>query len=630
MQFFMPWPIVFLCGAAAAPLTRGAVLSTLAADRSVDADGQTVPSQGFFDGNDNDYWPTDEDGQYQAFLIFSGNSTLSSWLPQSWNLHQLTDHINLHVLLVPVILGFALLALMLSSMVATKGKREEPPLGDAVSPASSLSADIPVTLHKWSILGITALTSYRFYTGFLSATWMPYLLAMEGKQLMSSRQSVFMGTAKLIYGMSILMNPLFGLVGDQMAVISHWSGRRLFVIGGVGAGGLGIYGCVVAAQIHSVWWYMAGTVLWMLGEAMADVTTETLVPELLPKSQYEVSSAIRALNFLLGGLVGYAALIVFRHFHYSWLYYGYLIVMLVCAFFTLCFINTDDLVVRRPKRKNEDIPLRTLMAQAYYMPARLEGGFPMACLCLFVFSLGSAPMFFLLLMVRDIIGIKEHVSMQMHFSFISIVFFISAAVASVLGVATAGGGKESSDSQAASSSDPPVSEAGKEGGGIVQTREGLIQRWKYMVFSTILFGAVAAAIPFDGFLPTLTIRKVCFYFISVAFGFSFGAVYARFQECTWSLLPAGVDVANAMGFAAMAKLAGVGIGNFFAGIILDVFSAKDSEQDYGEQDYSLSGYLLMSLFCSFVVLLAAYLAHGVGQVALANFDKGSHLTPQVE
>merc|ERR1719282_903246 len=105
---------------------------------------------------------------------------------------------------------------------------------------------------------------------------------------------------------------MFGLVGDHTAVMSHWSGRRLFVLLGVGSSSLGIYGCVAAANIGSVWWYLAGVVLWMLGEAMADVTTETLVPELLPRTQYEISSALRSLNFLLGGLAGYGALIIFR------------------------------------------------------------------------------------------------------------------------------------------------------------------------------------------------------------------------------------------------------------------------------------------------------------------------------
>jgi len=455
------------------------------------------------------------------------------------------------------------------------------------------------------------LTSYRFYTGFLSATWMPYLLAMEGHALIGPKQSFFMGTAKLIYGMSIMMNPMFGLVGDQMAVVSHWSGRRVFILLGVAAGGLGIYGCIVAAQIGSVGWYLAAIVLWMLGEAMADVTTETLVPELLPRSQYDIGGSIRAVNFLLGGLVGYATLIVFRHWHYSWLYYGYMLVMLACAFLTLCFIPTDDLVAKRPKQR-KGLVMNKLVEQAYLLPARMEGGFPKACLCLFVFSLGTAPMFFLLLMVRDLIGIQNHMAMQLQFSIISIIFFISAALVNVLGKFITPSTDEES-----TNTNRPVAEA-EAGAGTAhdpqtssQNREAVVLRWRLMVYSTVFFGAVAAAMPVVGLLPNITFRTASFYAIALLFGAAFGTVYSRFQECTWSLLPPGVDIANAMGFAAMSKLAGVGIGNFLAGIILDICASHG---------HSMSGYFIMCTLCASVVLYSAKLANEVGATALEAMD----------
>ena len=114
---------------------------------------------------------------------------------------------------------------------------------------------------------------------------------------------------------------MFGPFGGQMASISCWSGRQFFVLA------LGVYGCIVAAQLGTPHWYLVATVLWMLGETMVDMTTETLVPELVPRSQFDLAGSTRALSFLLGALSGYAALIVFRNFHYSWLHYGYLIVM---------------------------------------------------------------------------------------------------------------------------------------------------------------------------------------------------------------------------------------------------------------------------------------------------------------
>merc|ERR1719410_2653302 len=140
-----------------------------------------------------------------------------------------------------------------------------------------------------------------------------------------------------------------------------------------------------------------------------------------------------------------------------------------------------------------------------------------------------------------------------------------------------------------------------------QQREQLVLRWRMMVIATLFFGGVAFAMPFVGLLPNITIRTVSFYIIAILFGGAFGSVYSRFQECTWSILPQGIDVANAMGFAAMCKLAGVGVGNFLAGIILDVCNT-----------YSLvlSGYFIMCTFCSVVVMMSAKLAHEVSVTAL--------------
>merc|ERR1712008_600186 len=132
-----------------------------------------------------------------------------------------------------------------------------------------------------------------------------------------------------------------------------------------------------------------------------------------------------------------------------------------------------------------------------------------------------------------------------------------------------------------------------------------------MGFATLFFGGVAFAMPFVGLLPNIALRTVCFYIIAVLFGGAFGSVYSRFQECTWSILPQGVDIANAMGFAAMCKLAGVGIGNFLAGIILDICTSRG---------HSLSGYFIMCPLCAFVVLSSAKLANEVAATALEAVD----------
>merc|ERR1712137_691036 len=66
---------------------------------------------------------------------------------------------------------------------------------------------------------------------------------------------------------------------------------------------------------------------------------------------------------------------------------------------------------------------------AYIGPAQLKGGFPEACFASFVFSCGSAPMFFILLMIRDLVGVEDTYTLETDFSIASIIFFLCAALA---------------------------------------------------------------------------------------------------------------------------------------------------------------------------------------------------------
>lgn len=476
--------------------------------------------------------------------------------------------------------------------------------------------------QKWSVSGIAALTCYRFYSGYLAATWMPYLLAMEGSEMMSGRQSIFMGTAKLIYGLSILFNPLFGLLGDR----APWGGRRFFILAGVCAEGLGIYGCMLAAPSANVELYLASTALWMLGEAMTDVTSETLVPELLPRSQYDISSSIRSLSFLVGGLVGYMLLILSGDMHHGWIYYSYIVLMVGCACVTLVFLAIGGGAAPQTALTPIRGTLFDLANRAYGSPTRIEGGFPRGCLCIFVFSLGSAPMFFLLLMIRDLVGLQD-AALQKHFGAISIIFFLSAALASAgLAVFSAmsattqpaaavverelvcsspkkrDDGSEPHQSTARPQPEPPAAAA------TAAEEPKAAAALSSVVVSQVAFALVVSVLPLVAQLPTMDERLRAFYVLSVAFGLSFGTVYARFQECIWNLLPQGVDIANAMGFAAMCKLAGVGLGNFAAGAILDRFADVRS-------NYDTRGYVVMALLSSGCVFTSAVLARAIAGMA---------------
>ena len=119
-----------------------------------------------------------------------------------------------------------------------------------MTPASSSEAE-----DKWSLFGIVALTAYRLYARLLSATWLPYWLAMEGQYL---RRATVMGLAKLIYDITILMDPVFGLIGDKATAVSHGGGLRLLVRAGICLARPGLYICIMAGRNHSFLCFLAG------------------------------------------------------------------------------------------------------------------------------------------------------------------------------------------------------------------------------------------------------------------------------------------------------------------------------------------------------------------------------------
>eukprot|EP00747_Dinoflagellata_sp_TGD_P223300 gnl/TRDRNA2_/TRDRNA2_94897_c0_seq1.p1 gnl/TRDRNA2_/TRDRNA2_94897_c0~~gnl/TRDRNA2_/TRDRNA2_94897_c0_seq1.p1 ORF type:complete len:423 (-),score=69.31 gnl/TRDRNA2_/TRDRNA2_94897_c0_seq1:60-1238(-) len=384
---------------------------------------------------------------------------------------------------------------------------------------------------------------------------------------------------------------------------------------------------MLAVESLSVGWYFASITLWMVGEAMADVTTETLVPELLPTKQYELSSNLRSINFFVGGITGYVLLICLRGYHYIWLYYLYLVSSIVCAFLSLIFIDESRLP-SVPEASRTQVQFRTALTQSYIQPMSIKGMFPRWCFAQFVFSLGTAPMFFLLLIVRDIVGMHEPVLRQLQFSITSLIFLSSAAFAPALTKMVASLG-QSIGRSSNSGADTPGSNTGLpkepvqqedrdfaaggrpsvEGDYLNESPQRFAARWQCMTSSSIAFGLVAIAIPVIALFPTNKSRMIAMYVMAGCMGLSFGSVYARFQECSWSLLPPGVNTGNALGFAAMCKLAGVGLGSFVAGFALDYRSKSKDE-------YMVSGYVLMCFGCAVVVAISAFLSHSIGQMGI--------------
>jgi len=227
----------------------------------------------------------------------------------------------------------------------------------------------------------------------LSATWLPYLLAMEGQYLWPEQQSIFMGLAKLIYGVTILTNPVIGLIGDQATSLSHAVGRRLFVRAGISLSALGMFICILAGRNHAFLSFLAGILIWRLGEALNDVTTEALIPEMVPQSQFQLASAVKACSYLLGGLFGLMLLFILSEVDFRWLYFAYLAGMLISSVPPLFLLDQDRPLNSCEKSKLRDAHFLASLLQAYTNPMAIPGGFPLASVSVFLFNLSSAPYF---------------------------------------------------------------------------------------------------------------------------------------------------------------------------------------------------------------------------------------------
>jgi len=485
---------------------------------------------------------------------------------------------------------------------------------------------------QWSSLGIWMLCFYRLYTGFLAATWLPYVLAMEGEYFWPNNQSLFMGIAKLIYGIAVLMNPMFGLIGDMLAEHCQGAARRLWILLGITLSAFGIMICLWAGPRLYFLTYMFGITVWRVGESLNDVTTEAIVPELVPTRQFALASSIKAASFLVGGLLGYCALFFMADVHYTWCYFAYLGSMFICAIPSLVLLINDKPAPPNPFRQGKSFAYN--MSQAYITPCTFEGGFPQISLAIFIMSCGTAPMFFFLLIIRDLLGVHNEVTLQRDFAIGSVLFFLAAAAATIVDVTYGdriGPSSRAQHTDAASLSELSPRSRAESVAGAKSWEKEKIRRIKVLVWISAIYALSVLVLPLVQFAHSLRSRFAWFYPLVVIFGATFGLGYSRFQDATWRLLPVNCDMANAMGFNVMARNFGLGVGNFCFGAMLEAFKVYHKVRKgaimttttttvalggfqvltTARQVYTDTGYDFMCIGCSLFNIVAGFIAYRI-------------------
>mmetsp|Transcript_85249 Transcript_85249/g.178150 ORF Transcript_85249/g.178150 Transcript_85249/m.178150 type:complete len:682 (+) Transcript_85249:103-2148(+) len=522
---------------------------------------------------------------------------------------------------------------------------------NGASPSSAALLEGLKASPSASFLVVLLLTSYRFFTGFLNATWMSFLIAKEGSTIAGDRQAFMMAGCKLIFGGTIILNPVLGLLNDRLSLAVSWCGRAAFLLIGVVCGTIGIVMCMSASTNHDLWRYIIGCLVWMLGEAIADTTTEAIVPEYIAPSQFHFASSVRSLHFVLGGITGYAA-IVFneQETNHQWLYLAYLMLMFTCAFATVLILQRRT-PTSSVSSRIQDTPMLSLIIDSYTTPLRYSAAFSLLCISLTLFSMGTGPIFFTLLFVRDLVDIGPDQRQQDIFGKASIVFLLFAAASSIF-VGLSGNacdrqereqqeqqqqqqqlqedeqqhwqqqqqleeepeGEEELEARceapapgtstaAALASAVPAAAQARRNSDATSGHQVPSIDLTVLEVSVVTFAIAAVCVPLVHLPETEYLRILSFFIVASFLGLAFGAVYARFQTLIWFVLPSDADFANALGFSAVCKVAGCGIGNFITGLLLDTFRVRGLPA--GVEKVEVRGYVVMCCLSSFLVIASA-------------------------
>jgi len=189
--------------------------------------------------------------------------------------------------------------------------------------------------------------------------------------------------------------------------------------------------------------------------------------------------------------------------------------------------------------------------------------------------------------------VTEPVQLQRTFSATSIFFFLSAALSSVLSGVVVKRCLQPRDSTAQAQTD----------------MESMLTRGRTLVVSMIVLAVTVLLIPCICFFQTREARSHAFYILASLFGAAFGAAFSVFQDLTWQLLPPDANFATAMGFNVMSRLLGIGLGNFVAGIILDLSYSEIGAASEPGMVYRPVGYAIMCSCCFAANLTSSAVAY---------------------
>jgi len=208
--------------------------------------------------------------------------------------------------------------------------------------------------------------------------------------------------------------------------------------------------------------------------------------------------------------------------------------------------------------------------------------FRMISIATMFISAGSTGMMFSILIIRDVAGVVDSASQQVHMALISMAFMACACVTSVI---------------------------------IGMSRMERSSRYGWMMLFVGMNSCTEVMIPACAMGNNVEQRLYILYCVSAIKGFGFGGMYNLMQPLTWDAIPehwkSGVgSVSRATAWISVTRSVGIGVGNFVGGFILDIARAETPEEnpglDIGDQPYPLIGFAALHGFCALVCVIGGW------------------------
>mmetsp|Transcript_94716 Transcript_94716/g.167778 ORF Transcript_94716/g.167778 Transcript_94716/m.167778 type:complete len:483 (-) Transcript_94716:21-1469(-) len=413
------------------------------------------------------------------------------------------------------------------------------------------------------------------FHGMILATFLPYLLLMQGPYMIGSAAS-FMGHTKAVFAAGVLLTPAMGILSDWCVfAVGYIPGRRWMLVIGSVLTGTGIWLCQLYCDYRLLTPFLLSVLVMRLGADIFSCVNEAMLVELVPEEQYAAASGLKGAVFFFGTIFAYI-LILFK-IDFMSLYYVYFVTVFLCVLPGVLVLNRYQIVWETSLEVWREYSFFSMVWDAYRSPVTLDTNFPRVALSIFTFHVGLAPAYMSYLFVQDIAGIKGR-DIEINWCTMSIVSLLAAAISSIVFAVEPG--------QPQSDTEHKLHLA------------RCVKRLRIWAFVCMVGVNLTPCIGLIGDSGSLLLLRAALLYTLMVFTMScYAVVKAYFQEVAWLNLPEGTNTANTMGFFVACIVTGIGLGSMISGLILERFSVSSSS-------YALSGYFVVAAFSATMCSLA--------------------------